>query len=120
NYRDQRAAFQVQHADAAWADVRGIGATPIGREYKHVRLRSTSGNFSHHFFGGWINDVNSLGKFRADVQQSVGTKPGAMWPDRFSQIDDIEVATFAQIDYMNGASVGAGFTYAGISVNRDI
>jgi hypothetical protein len=42
---------------------------------------------------------------------------GANW---LSEIDDLDVATFAQIDYVNRASISAGLADAGISINGNV
>src|SRR5438874_7263203 len=43
-----------------------------------------------------------------------------MWANLLSEIDDPDVATFAQIDDVHRASVSARLAHAGIPINRDV
>jgi hypothetical protein len=85
-----------------------------------VGLGGTGGNLANHFASSRINDVKSVGQFRADVEHAVRSELGAMRTNGFSKIDDLDVAAFLQVNDVNGAAVGAGLTDAGISVNGNV
>jgi hypothetical protein len=40
--------------------------------------------------------------------------------NRFSEIDDLGVAAFAQINYVDRASISAGLANAGVSINGNV
>ncbi len=85
-----------------------------------MRFHGAGGNFADDLLRLDIDDVDRLGKFGADVEQSIWAKSRAMRSHWFAEENATGSLALFEINDVNAVAVGAGFAHSGIAVNRDV
>ena len=67
-----------------------------------------------------VHDVDGIGEFRGNIQQSVRPKVRAVRTNVFAEVDDGDGPPLAQVHDVDGASVGGRLSHPRVSVDRNI
>jgi hypothetical protein len=67
-----------------------------------------------------VHEVDGIGEFRRNIQQSVSSKVRAVWTNFFAEIDDGNGPRPAQVDDLNRTSLRAGLCHPCVSVDGNV
>jgi len=85
-----------------------------------VRVAGARWDFAYDSASLCIYDVDGIGQFRGNIEQSVRPKVRAVRSNLFAEIDDGDRPPPEEVNNMNGASVRAGPPYPCASVDRNV